>query len=125
MNECIEILRKIKIEEYVWVIYLIIIGLSFYSNSIEKNYYIKNNIDAKNRYRKLNIIIFTVVLIVYIYFFYDSYIAVKNLKPWDSDEKKFFNEANWIASTLILVAGSILLFIAIYDENLTTEIAFS
>lgn len=69
MNECIEILRKIKIEEYVWVIYLIIIGLSFYSNSIEKNYYIKNDIDAKNRYRKLNIIIFTVVLIVYIYFF--------------------------------------------------------
>ena len=125
MNETEEILKKIKIEEYIWVVYLVIIGLSFYANDVERKYYQYNDLNAKEKYRKLSILIFTIALLVYIYFYRDSYKDVKNLKPWDTERKKFFNEASLLASTLILISGSILLFIAIFDVNIETELAFS
>ncbi len=125
MNERVEILKKINIEEYIWIVYLIIIGLSFYSNSVEKKYYIHDDLKSKEKYRQLNILIFSIAFIVYIYFFNNSYNDVINLKPTDPYNKKFFNKASLTASTLILIAGTILLFIAIFDTELQTEIAFS
>lgn len=125
MNEKREILKKLKVEEDIWLIYLLIIGLSFYSNSVERKYYINNDLDAKEKYRKINILIFLIALIIYIYFFNDSYNDIKNLSSSDSYDKRFFNKASFTASTLILISGAILLFIAIYDENLSTELAFS
>ncbi len=125
MNKNEEILRTLKIEEYIWVIYLIIIGLSFYSNNVERKYYQKHDLKAKEEYRMLNILIFSIALGVYYYFFQDGYKSVKNLTPWDSDSKKFFNKASFTASSLILISGCIFLFIAIFDANLETELAFS
>ena len=125
MNEKRKILKKLKVEEDIWLIYLLIIGLSFYSNSVERKYYINNDLDAKEKYRKINILIFLIALIIYIYFFNDSYNDIKNLSSSDSYDKRFFNKASFTASTLILISGAILLFIAIYDENLSTEFAFS
>lgn len=125
MNEKREILKKLKVEEDIWLIYLLIIGLSFYSNSVERKYYINNDLEAKEKYRKINILIFLIALIIYIYFFNDSYNDIKNLSSSDSYDKRFFNKASFTASTLILISGAILLFIAVYDENLSTELAFS
>lgn len=125
MNRNDEILKKIKTEEYIWIIYIIIIFLSFYANSNERKYYMYKDNSYKIVYRNLNIIIFLVALCIYIYFFNDSYKDVLNLKKSDSFDKIFFNKANLIASTLIFIAGIILLFIAIYDTELDTELAFS
>ena len=125
MNEKRKILKKLKVEEDIWFIYLLIIGLSFYSNSVERKYYINNDLEAKEKYRKINILIFLIALIIYIFFFNDSYNDIKNLSSSDSYDKRFFNKASFTASTLILISGAILLFIAIYDENLSTELAFS
>ena len=41
------------------------------------------------------------------------------------NNQKIFNELNYIASALIVIAGVIFLYIAIYDKNLDTEIAFN
>ena len=62
MNEKREILKKLKVEEDIWFIYLLIIGLSFYSNSVERKYYINNDLEAKEKYRKINILINLFVL---------------------------------------------------------------
>lgn len=125
MDERGEILKKIRIEEFIWIVYLVIIGLSFYSNYIERKYFTYGDLQAKEKYRNLTILIFLIALFVYIYFFNDSYKDVRNLKPTDSYSKKFFNKANLTASTLILIAGTIFLFIALFDVELDTEIAFS
>ena len=125
MNTNSDIFKKIQIEEFIWIIYLVIIVLSFYANSIEKKYYMYKDNNEKEKYRSLIILIFLIALCVYIYFFSDSYNNVLNLKMDDSYNKKFFNKANLTASTLILIAGVILLFIAIFDTELDTELAFS
>ena len=51
MDEKSEILKKIQIEEYIWIVYLIIIGLSFYSYKVEREYYVYNDLRAKEKYR--------------------------------------------------------------------------
>lgn len=125
MNDNYEILQEIETENFIWIVYLLIIGVSFLANSFEKKYYTTGSSDAKEKYRLLNIFVFSVALIVYLYFFKGNYDIVKNLNCFDSKEKRKFNELNFIASTLIVIAGAILLYIAIFDENLDTEIAFN
>lgn len=39
MNNKLDRLEDIKIENFVWIIYLVIIALSYYANSKEKNLY--------------------------------------------------------------------------------------
>lgn len=119
------ILKSIETENFVWIIYLFIIGISFLANSFEKDYYINGNIDSKNKYRIINIFVFATALLIYLYFFYDNYKNIKNLDCNSSDEKVFFNNLNFVASILIVIAGAIFLYIALYDKNLDTEIAFN
>lgn len=125
MNDNYGILQEIETENFVWVIYLLIIGLSFVANKFEKDYYLNGNDDSKEKYRIINIFIFSVALLVYLYFFKGNYDIVKELNCCDSREKVHFNNLNFVASTLIVIAGIILLYIAIFDENLDTEIAFN
>ena len=125
MNNTEEILNEIETENFIWIIYLLIIGLSFLANSFEKDYYINNNLESKDIYRMINIFFFSVALIVYLYFFKGNFKVINELSIFDSYKKKRFNELNFIASALIVIAGVIFLYIAIYDENLDTEISFN
>lgn len=125
MNENYKALREIETENFVWIVYLFIIGVSFLANYFETNYYKTGNVDAKDKYRILNIFVFSVALLVYLYFFKENYNNVNSLKSTDSKEKILFNELNYLASILIVIAGAILLYIAIFDKNLDTEIAFN
>ncbi len=125
MNEKEEILKKIKTENYVWIIYFILIGLCLCGNTFEKNYVLYNDQKSKETYRKITIFIFAVALIIYLYFFFDNYKDVKNLKPTDSKRKKDLNKLSLLGSTLILIAGLIFIYIAIVDTELDVELAFN
>ena len=125
MNENFNRLEDIKIENNIWLLYLVIIGISFIANEYEKKYFLYNNQKAKEIYRILTIIIFATVTIVYLYFAKDSYDNVKNLKPWDDKRKVNLTKLNSLASNLILIAGLIFLYIAIVDTELDVEIAFN
>ena len=125
MNEVDNRLKEIKIENYIWVLYIGIIILSWYSNYKEKEYILNKNEDSKRIYRNILIFIFVILVIVYSYFVIDSYKSLQSLKPYDTEQKKYLTYLSFIASILILIAGIIFLFIAIKDENIDTEIAFN
>ena len=119
------ILKQLKIEEFIWIIYLVIIGLSFYSNYIERKYIIFDDNQSKNKYRTLNIIIFTIAVIVYLYFTYSGYQDLTSLNSDDSENKKNFTYLSFIASLFTLISGLLFLYISIYDTNVDIEIAFN
>ena len=125
MNENFNRLEDIKIENNIWLLYLVIIGISFIANEYEKKYFLYNDQKAKEIYLILTIIIFANVNIVYLYFAKDGYDNVKNLKPWDDKRKVNLTKLNSLASNLILIAGLIFLYIAIVDTELDVEIAFN
>lgn len=125
MNEDLSRLKDIKIENYIWIIYIGIIVLSWYANSKEKDFIINKNEHSKKEYQALMILIFTILLFIYYYFTIDSYDDVRELTSLDSKKKFVLRYASFIGSFLILISGIIFLIIAILDDNIDTEIAFN
>lgn len=125
MNEDLSRLKDIKIENYIWIIYIGIIVLSWYTNGKEKNYILTKSEKSKKEYQWLMILIFSILLLIYYYFTKDSYDDILELKPGDSNKKIVLRYASFIGSFLILISGIIFLIIAIVDDNIDTEIAFN
>ena len=118
-------LNALNIEDFIWIIYIGIIALSFYSNNNERKYFLFGNKEDKEKYRNIIIIIFSVLIIVYLYFLKDSWDSVNNLKPTDSQKTKNLVYLSFIASLLISISGFIFLYIAFKDEDLNVELAFN
>ena len=118
-------LKQLKIEDFIWFIYIFIIFLSWYSNSLERKYFIYNDLESKEKYRKIMIFIFSILVIVYLYFLKDSYNDLQSLNFDDSNKKKKLIYLSFIASLLIAVSGFIFLYIAVNDEDLNVELAFN
>ena len=120
-----EKLKQLKIENFIWFIYIGIIFLSWYANSLEKKYFIYNDIESKEKYRKVMIFIFSILIIVYLYFLKDSYSDLKSISRCDTNKKKNLTYLSFIASLLIAISGFIFLYIAYVDEELDVELAFN
>lgn len=118
-------IAELNVEDFIWIIYLLIIILSYYSNSLERSYLLNNNILNKERYRKVMIIIFSILIVVYIYFLKSSVDDLHNLKPTDSLKKKQLVTLSFLASLFIAISGFIFLYISYVDEDLNVELAFS
>lgn len=125
MNEDLNRLKDIKVENYIWIIYIGIIVLSWYANSKEKDFIINKNENSKKEYQALMILIFTILFFIYYYFTIDSYDDVRELTSLDSKKKIVLRYASFVGSFLILISGIIFLIIAILDDNIDTEIAFN
>ena len=124
-REVEERLKQLKIEDFIWIMYLGIIFLSYYSNSLERKYFILNDIDCKDKYRKIMIIIFLILLFVYFYFLKDSYDSIKNLNEFDTEKKKRLVYLSFLASLLIFISGLLFIYISISDTDLNVELAFN
>ena len=118
-------LKELNIEDFIWIVYVGIIFMSWYANSLERTYFTQNDLKSKKKYREIMIGIFIVLVIVYTYFFIDSYNDLMNINNCSSEEHKKFVLLSFIASLLILISGLIFLYIAIKDEDLNVELAFN
>lgn len=124
-SELEEKLNQLRIEDFIWVIYIGIIALSYYSNYLERKYYVNGDSYSKNKYRDIMILIFSILIVVYFYFLYDSYKSINSLKDSDSEKKKRLIYLSFFASLLIFISGIIFLYIAISDTDLNVELAFN
>ena len=88
-------LNDINIENYIWVIYIVIIFMSWYSNSLEKKYFLYGDYNCKKEYRS------------------------------DSINKIKLTGLSAIGSLLIVISGLIFLYIAYMDNDIDVEIAFN
>lgn len=118
-------IKQIDIENVIWLIYIGIIFLSWYSNYYEKKYYLTNDLESKKIYKDILTFVFFVLLIVYVYFTESSYKDLKKIKPTDTKEKQKLTTLSFIASSLVLISGIIFLYISIEDKNLDVELAFN
>ena len=118
-------LRQIRNEDFIWIIYLGIIFLSYYSNALERKFVLFNDLYSKDKYRKIMIIIFLILVIVYFYFLSDSYKSIRDLNEFDSEKKKRLIYLSFLASLLIFISGIIFLYISISDTDLNVELAFN
>ena len=125
MDDKLDRLEDIKIENFVWIIYIGIIILSWYANSKETKFILYDDEKAKKEYQNIMILIFTILVIIYAYFTKDSYDDLKKLNESDTEKKKILHLASFIGSFLVLISGFIFLGIVIVDDEIDTEIAFN
>ena len=118
-------LKQIDIEDKIWIIYLGIIFLSYYSNNLERNYFINSDNISKEKYHTIMILIFSILVVVYFYFLKSSLEDINNLKEYDSVQKKNLTYLSFIGSSLIAISGLIFLYIALKDEDISVELAFN
>ena len=125
MNDVLNRLKEIKIENYIWIIYLGIIFLSYYSNSLECDYLINNNYISKDKYKNIMTFIFTTLVLIYLYFLIDSYGSIKNIDINNMNETDRLSLLSFIGSLLVFISGIIFLYIAINDKDINVELAFN
>ena len=118
-------LEDLKFEDFVWVIYIGIIILSWYANGLEKNYFTTNNNESREKYRSIMILIFIVLVIIYFMFLKGSYEDLQNLKDSDPEQKKQLTFISFIGALLVFISGLLFLYIVIKDETIDVEIAFN
>ena len=118
-------LEEIRTEDFIWIIYIAVIFLSWIANAVERKYFVNNDLNAKDNYRKIMTIIFVTIIVVYIYFLKGSIDDLMELKESDSSEKKFLTFLSFIGSLLVFISGVIFLYIIIKDKNIDVEIAFN
>ena len=99
--------------------------MSWYSNNLERKYFIYNDLQSKEKYRKMMILIFSILIIVYLYFLKDSYNDLQNINPYDTNKKKNLTFMSVLGSLFIVISGFIFLYIAIMDEEIDVELAFN
>lgn len=116
-----ERIKETKIEDFIFIIYYLIITLSLINNKIEREYLLYKDPSDKEKYRHILLIIYIIATIVYIYYTYSSYQDLKNTSP----ESKKLKELSLLASILVLISGFIYLYIINKDEDISVEIAFN
>ena len=115
-------LKEIEVEDMVLGIFIVIIILAYTANKIEKNYFIKGLEIDKKKYYYLSIFIFSIVVFINIYFFKISYEDVTTITDDIPDNVKEYAYLTLLASILSLIAGIIILYIAISDTEIDAEI---
>jgi len=124
-NDLNKKLIQLKNEDFVWLLYIGIIFLSWFTNGLERKYFLFNNLKSKETYRSIMVLIFIILIIVYFYFLKDSYEDLKKLNINDSNKKKNLTFLSFIGSLLIFISGVIFLYIAYKDEDIDVELAFN
>ena len=124
-NDIKERLEELKTEDFIWIIYIGIIFLSWIANFLERKYFLFDDLIAKEKYREIMTVIFSILVIIYFYFYKESIDDINKLKESDTDKKKILTIISSIASLLILISGIIFLIVTILDEDLDVELAFN
>lgn len=122
-NEIRDRLKEIEVEDFVFMIFIVIILLSYIANNYEKNYFINGVEEEKIKYYYLQIFIFLVVVIVNIYYVWVSYKSVSSLSLDKNYKTRKYASLTLTASLFALVAGLIVLYIAVTDTDIDAEIS--
>ena len=112
-------LQEIELENYIIVIYFILLLLYLYANEIEVNYLKYGNEEDKKRYRTLLYIVFGTTFIISLFFTINS---IKDLNITEDSEIYKLKELSTIANILILIASIIIIYLIYKDKNIILEI---
>ncbi len=104
-----EILKKIKVSNYIYVIFLVISLIGFYANNNQKKYVYTYDKSYLKKAHNARMVILIIALIVYIYYLE---VKVVGKRKNVSREESFIDNLNILAAILFLIGG----IIAIYLE---------
>ena len=79
MKDINKTLKELKIEDFIWIVYLFIAGLALFSNFLERKAILNNDMLAKKEYKTINICLLSIGFFIYLYFLIVAYQDVKEV----------------------------------------------
>ena len=109
MNDISKKLKRLRNEDFIWIVYFFIVVFALYSNKLDKDYLLKKDNEAYKREKYINVTIFFITFFIYLYF------LLLLTEDLGSMEKNFNDPAyrstfiQLIAAILFLIGGAIYL----------------
>ena len=122
-NELEKRLREINTEDMIFIVFIVIIILSYIANDYEKKYFINGDDNDRLRYYHIQIFVFFIVVIINIYYVLSSYKELVDLSCDVSYKKRKYAYLDLVAGIFALIATSIILYIVISDKDIEAEIS--
>ncbi len=110
-----EKLKNLRNEDFIWLIYIFVSIFAIISNKLEKRYYLFRSYQDKKMYKYINITIFIIALLIYLYF---VSLDLKNKRRTIDSKLHLF------AALLFFIGGIIYLYLEIKNFN-SEEIAIN
>ena len=103
-----KMLKKVKISNYIYIIFIVISLIGFYANKKQKEYIFYDNKNSLKKAHTARMIILIIALLIYIY-----YLEIKIVgKDKQADKNKaFIDNLNIFAALLFLIGGIIALYL--------------
>ena len=114
-----EKLQEIELENYIIIIYFILLLIYLYANTIEVNYIKYGNKEDKEKYRTLLYIVFGTTFIISLFF---TITSIEDLNITDNPEAYKLKELSTIANILVLIASTIIIYLIYKDKDIILEI---
>ncbi|HBA37995.1 MAG TPA: hypothetical protein DCY94_04675 [Firmicutes bacterium] len=106
----LEHLSELKIDDYIWYIYIFIVFAALLSNSIERDYvYTKDKTEFES-FRIINIALLTIAFFIYLYF-------LKVNAHHFEKKRDFTNCLSLIGTIFLLISGSLILIAEIRSAS--------
>lgn len=112
-------IQEIELENYIIIIYFILLLIYLYANEIELNYLKYGNEEDKDKYRMLLYIVFGTTLIISLLYTINS---IKDLDINEDYEIYKLKRLSTIANILVLIASIIIIYIIYNDKDIILEI---
>ena len=116
-------LKRLKNEDFIWIIYFFIAAFAIFSNKLERDYVLNNNNVAYKKSKTINIILFLVAFFIYLYFVLLFTQDLNNMEKNFNNTKYRNTFLQLIAALLFLIGGIIYLVEAISERDIE-EIGF-
>lgn len=123
-NDKMNTLKRINIESFIWIIYIFLVCFNLYSNYLEKIYLKTNQRFYKQKFRQINKMVLSVILLIYIYFAYVAFKDETSLTRYKNTDakKKRLTDLVFIAAILFLIGGVISLYVAMESDDFDEEL---
>lgn len=112
-----ETLNEIRMEDYIWFIYIFLAIFAIISNHYERKYLEKHNKYDENSFRTINTSIFTITFFIYLYFVIINYKHIKKMNANATPRQIRIANAGFIAAVIFLIGGIINLLISIFGND--------
>ena len=105
MDEIREQLNELRIEDYIWIIFIFVSIVAIVSDHFERNWLLTKNKKDYHTYKTINVVLLIISFLVYLYFVLLSYKKYKQTAHKKSVKELFFSEVNLFATSLFLIGG--------------------
>ncbi len=109
MNDISKKLKRLRNEDFIWIVYFFIVVFALYSNKLDRDYLLKKDNEAYKREKYINITIFFIAFFIYLYFLLLLTEDLGSMKKNFNDPAYRSTFIQLIAAILFLIGGAIYL----------------